>query len=171
MRTVFEESVPTQFESRTGWRVLWPTNEVLWYSQRDNWGQLYLYDLTTGKLKNQITTGEGPVTQIVRIDDKTRTLWYAADGREQGQDPYFTHFYRIGLDGSTQVSLTPDDGNTRDADVARRQVSRRHVLEARRGARRRRCAMRDGKLVVAAREGRHLQARSRPAGSRRSRSR
>ena len=28
VRTVFEETVPTHFESRTGWRVLWPTNEV-----------------------------------------------------------------------------------------------------------------------------------------------
>ena len=89
----------THFESRTGWRVLWPTNEVIWYSQRDDWGQLYLYDLNTGALKDKITTGEGPVTQIARIDEKTRTIWYAANGREKGQDPYFAHFYRIGLDG------------------------------------------------------------------------
>ena len=33
---------------RTGWRMLWNSNEILWYSQRDDWGQLYLYDLTTG---------------------------------------------------------------------------------------------------------------------------
>ena len=110
VRTVFEETVPTHFESRTGWRVLWPTNEVIWYSQRDNWGNLYLYDLNTGRVKRQITTGEGPVTQISRIDEKARTIWYAANGRERGQDPYFPHYYRIGIDGGTQVSLTPDDG-------------------------------------------------------------
>lgn len=110
VRTVFEETVPTHFESRTGWRVLWPTNEVIWYSQRDDWGQLYLYDLTTGQVKRKITTGEGPVTQIVRIDEKTRTIWYGANGREKGQDPYFTHYYKIGIDGGTPVSLTPDDG-------------------------------------------------------------
>jgi dipeptidyl aminopeptidase/acylaminoacyl peptidase len=90
---------------------LWPTSEVIWYSQRDDWGQLYLYDLNTGQLKRKITSGAGPVTQIARIDEKTRTLWYAANGREKGQDPYFAHFYRIGLDGGTQVSLTPDDGD------------------------------------------------------------
>jgi dipeptidyl-peptidase-4 len=111
VRTVFEEKVPTHFESRTGWRVLWPTNEVLWYSQRDDWGQLYLYDLNTGALKRKVTTGEGPVTQIARVDEKTRTLWYAANGREKGQDPYFAHYYRIGLDAGNQVSLTPDDGD------------------------------------------------------------
>jgi dipeptidyl aminopeptidase/acylaminoacyl peptidase len=66
VRAVFEETAPTHFESRTGWRVLWGTNEVVWYSQRDDWGQLYLYDLATGRLKNQITTGEGPVSQIAR---------------------------------------------------------------------------------------------------------
>ncbi len=63
VRTVLEETTKTHFESRTGWRVLWPTNELIWYSQRDDWGQLYLYDLTTGKLKNQITNGEGPTTR------------------------------------------------------------------------------------------------------------
>jgi dipeptidyl aminopeptidase/acylaminoacyl peptidase len=111
VRTVFDETVPTHFESRTGWRMLWPTNELIWYSQRDNWGQLYLYDVNTGKVKRQITTGEGPVTQIARIDEPARTIWYAANGREKGQDPYFAHYYRIGIDGGTQVSLTPDNGD------------------------------------------------------------
>ncbi len=111
VRDVFEEVTETHFESRTGWRVLWATNEIIWYSQRDDWGHLYLYDLGTGRLKNRITNGEGPVTQIVRIDEATRTLWFAANGRERGQDPYFRHFYRIKLDGTDYVSLTPDDGD------------------------------------------------------------
>jgi dipeptidyl-peptidase 4 len=111
VRTVFEESAATHFESVTGWRVLWASNEVLWYSQRDNWGQLYLYDLTTGALKTKITDGEGPVSSIVRVDEKTRTLWYGAQGRESGQDPYLHHFYRVGLDGKGVRSLTPDDGD------------------------------------------------------------
>jgi dipeptidyl aminopeptidase/acylaminoacyl peptidase len=111
VRDVFEEVEETHFESVTGWRVLWGTNEVLWYSQRDDWGHLYLYDLATGKLKNQITKGEGPVTQITRLDEASRTLWFAANGREKGQDPYFRHFYRIKLDGTGYTSLTPDDGD------------------------------------------------------------
>src|SRR5258705_4721042 len=110
VRTVFDETGPTQVESRTGWRVLWATNEVIWHSERDNWGQLYLYDLQSGRLKNQITTGEGPVMQIARIDEKSRTLWFGANGREKGQDPYFLHFYRTGLDGTSLVALTPEDG-------------------------------------------------------------
>ena len=111
VRTVFDETSSTHFESRTGWRVLWGTNELIWYSQRDDWGQLYLYDLNTGKLKNKITDGDGPVSQIVKVDGKARTVWYVALGREPGQDPYFRHLYRIGLDGKHVASLTPEMGD------------------------------------------------------------
>ena len=91
--------------------MLFPSNEVIWYSERDNWGQLYLYDLATGKLKNRITTGEGNVTQLLRMDEKARTLIFQAVGKEKGRDPYFTHLYRIGMDGTNQVLLTPEDAN------------------------------------------------------------
>ena len=111
VRTVFEESEKTHFESQAGWRVLWATNEIIWNSQRDDWSHLYLYDLATGALKNQITSGPGPVTSIVRVDEKARTVYFNANGREAGQDPYLGHFYRIGLDGKGYASLTPDDGN------------------------------------------------------------
>ncbi len=110
VRTLFTETEETHYESRVNWQVLWDTNELIWYSQRDDWGHLYLYDLATGQLKHQITKGDGPITGITRLDDKTRTLWVSAVGREPGQDPYFTHFYRINLDGTGYVSLTPGDG-------------------------------------------------------------
>ncbi|MBY0573891.1 MAG: S9 family peptidase [Undibacterium sp.] len=111
VRTVFEERVKTQFESRTGWRVLWNSNEVIWYSQRDDIGQLYLYDLNSGKLKNQITNTSGPVTNITRIDEKNRTLSYVAMGSESGQDPYYRHFYRVNLNGKNTQSLSPKLGD------------------------------------------------------------
>ena len=38
------------------------------------------------------------------------TMWYEAAGKEKGQDPYFTHLYRIGLGGKNNVSLTPGNG-------------------------------------------------------------
>jgi dipeptidyl aminopeptidase/acylaminoacyl peptidase len=111
VRTILEEKVATQYESRVQCQVLWGTNEFIWYSERDNWGHLYLYDLESGKLKNQITAGEGPVMQIVRLDEKSRTIWFQAQGREKREDPYFRHYYRIGLDGKNYVSLTPDVGD------------------------------------------------------------
>jgi dipeptidyl aminopeptidase/acylaminoacyl peptidase len=111
VRAVVDETVKTQYESRIGCQVLWATNEVIWYSERDNWGHLYLYDFGNGMLKNQVTSGDGPVMQIVRLDEKSRTLWFSAQGREKGEDPYFRHVYRVGLDGKNYAPLTPDAGD------------------------------------------------------------
>ncbi|WP_353269505.1 DPP IV N-terminal domain-containing protein, partial [Gemmatimonas sp.] len=114
VRDVLREEVATQFESGDGdqnWRVLPSSNEVIWFSERDDWGQLYLYDLTTGALKSQITTGEGPVLSIERIDPKSRTIWFVAAGKEKGRDPYFRHLYRIGMNGKGLTLLTPEDGD------------------------------------------------------------
>ena len=114
IRDVMSETSPTQFESGTqtvNWRYLPASNEIIWFSERDNWGHLYLYDLTTGRLKNQITTGEGTVTRLLKVDEKNRTLYFLAGGREKGRDPYFAHFYRIGFDGKNFQLLTPEDGH------------------------------------------------------------
>lgn len=111
---IFEETVDTQFESGRGtinWRVLPKTNEVIWYSQRSDWGHLYLYDLTNGRLKHQITSGDFVVTQLLKVDEDTRTLYFNANGRETGRDPYFSHFYSIAIDGKGMKLLTPEDGN------------------------------------------------------------
>ena len=110
IRTLYTETEATHVQTRVQWQMLWGTKEVVWYSQRDGTANMYLYDSETGKLKNQITTGTGPVTRVNHIDPATRTMWYEADGREKGQDPYFTHLYRVGLDGKNNVSLTPDNG-------------------------------------------------------------
>ena len=53
MRTVFDEKVKTYFESGNGavnWRYLLQSNEILWFSERNNWGNLYLYDAGSGRL-------------------------------------------------------------------------------------------------------------------------
>jgi dienelactone hydrolase/Tol biopolymer transport system component len=113
VREVFEEVVPTQYESGQGtinWRYLAKSKEVIWYSERDNWGHLYLYDAATGKLKNQITKGDWVVTQLLKVDEKNRVLFFLADGRESG-NPYFTHLYKVGFDGKNLTSLTPEEGN------------------------------------------------------------
>ena len=114
VRTVFSEIVPTQYESGIGaanWRVLPASNEVIWFSERDDWGQLYLYDLATGALKSRITSGTGNVTSLVKVDEKTRTLWYECVGKSLGRDPYFRDFCRSGMDGKRFAVLTPENGD------------------------------------------------------------
>ena len=113
VREVFEEKVATQFESGQGainWRYLHQSNEIIWYSERDNWGHLYLYDATTGKVKNQITKGDWVVTKLVKVDEKKRVLYFMAVGAEPG-NPYFSHFYKIGFDGKHLTPLSPENGN------------------------------------------------------------
>ncbi len=111
VRDVLDERVPTYFESGNGavnWRYLPQSNEVLWFSERSDWGNLYLYDLASGRLKHAVTTGVGNVTQVLRVDPASRTLWFRGVGREPGQDPYFQSFYRVSLDGGKPVLLTPE---------------------------------------------------------------
>ena len=112
--TSSKRKIPTFFESgngRVNWRYLPESKEFLWFSERDNWGHLYLYDSETGQLKNQITKGEWNVTQLLRVDEKNRQLYFLGVGREKGRDPYFIHFYRVGFDGGNLTLLTPEDGN------------------------------------------------------------
>ena len=114
VRDILREEVKTQFESGDNvpnWRILPASNELLWFSERDNWGQLYLYDLTTGALKHKVTTGSGNVSLLLHVDEKTRQLFFVGVGKEPDRDPYFRHLYRIGLDGKGLTLLTPEDGD------------------------------------------------------------
>ncbi|MBX6365875.1 MAG: DPP IV N-terminal domain-containing protein [Gemmatimonadetes bacterium] len=114
VREVLHESVPTFFESGTGrvnWHWLPASNEIIWFSERDDWGNLYLYDATTGTLKNRITSGPGNVLQVLRVDEKSRTIWFTGVGREPGRDPYLRHLYRVGFDGKGLRLLTPEDAD------------------------------------------------------------
>jgi len=112
VREVFEETVPTQYESGWGainWRYLPKTKEIIWFSERDDWGHLYLYDAATGKVKNQITKGNWVVTRLIRVDEKNRVLYFMACGT-QPENPYFSQFYKIGFDGKNLTLLSPGAG-------------------------------------------------------------
>jgi len=93
------------------WKYLGASHEVVWHSERDAWGHLYLYDAVTGKLKHKITSGDGPVVRLLRVDEKERFVYFLAGGKERGRDPYFQHLYRASLDSTGQTLLTPEDAN------------------------------------------------------------
>jgi dipeptidyl-peptidase 4 len=108
--------------------------KVLWYSQRDGWGHLYLYD-ARGALIRQLTRGAWAVRDVVRIDEGGRKIFFMASGREAGADPYEQQLYRIGFDGSGLRLLTPEQADHgRPHPLA--QMARFDVLssEARRAA-------------------------------------
>jgi dipeptidyl aminopeptidase/acylaminoacyl peptidase len=111
VRTVLTESVDTYFESgenMVNWHVLDKSNEIIWFSERDNWGHLYLFNLLTGQLKNQVTKGDWRVSQVHYIDQDNRVIYFTGSNKEQG-DPYFKYLYSVDLNGENLVNLTPEN--------------------------------------------------------------
>ena len=107
---IIEERLNTYIESKP-LRLVNNGSELLFWSERDGWGHFYLYDAQTGALKNRITEGEFVTTALEAVDEKARQIYITAAGREKGEDPYFTHLYRVGLDGSGMKLLNPGDAS------------------------------------------------------------
>jgi dipeptidyl aminopeptidase/acylaminoacyl peptidase len=114
VRDVLAETVATFFESgqdRVNWKYLPASKEVLWYSRKDNWGHLYLHDAGNGLLKSRVTAGDGNVTEVLRVDEKARAIYFVGVGKEPGRDPYFRHFYKINFNGRGAALLTPENAD------------------------------------------------------------
>jgi dipeptidyl-peptidase 4 len=117
VRTLFTETSPTQFQSgwvgigRENWRVVPAANAVLWWSQRDDWGHLYVYDLRTGRQQRQITSGRWNVAQVQHVEAQAGTVHFTGMGREAGRHPYYQHLYRVGLNGRGLTLLTPENAD------------------------------------------------------------
>lgn len=85
--------------------------QVVMYSLRSDWGHLYLHDGATGKLIRPLTHGEWAVSDVLRIDEKNRWVYFAAKGRERGHHPGYSHVYRVSLDGGEPSLLTPENAH------------------------------------------------------------
>lgn len=113
VKDIFEETVATQYESGQGainWRYLPRTKEFIWYSERDNFGHLYLYDAVTGKMKTQITKGDFVVTKLLKVDAAKRELYFLTCGNEK-KNPYFSQLCKVKMNGTGFQVLTPEEGN------------------------------------------------------------
>ncbi|MCH2060318.1 MAG: S9 family peptidase [Verrucomicrobiales bacterium] len=86
------------------------SEEIIHISERDGWRHLYLIDIATGRIKNQITKGEYVVRYVDRIDEDKRQVWFRASGKNPGQDPYLMHYYRVNFDGTGFTALTEGNG-------------------------------------------------------------
>lgn len=86
------------------------SNELIWASERDGWNHLYLYDIKSGQLKNQITQGGWVMRSVDCVDEAKRQVWMKVFGAVPGQDPYYAHLARVNFDGSGFKILTEGDG-------------------------------------------------------------
>jgi dipeptidyl aminopeptidase/acylaminoacyl peptidase len=107
VNVLVEERLNTYIEIR---KPLFFNNgkEFIHWSEQDGWAHLYHYD-ADGKLKGQVTSGPWHVEEIEGFDEKTRTVYFTANGREAVEDPYYLHFYKAGLDGSGAKLLNSGD--------------------------------------------------------------
>lgn len=82
-------------------------NLVLNICDRSGYLHIYLYDFVTGKLINQVTSGEYCVEDIIHIDTNNQIIYFIAYGKENC-NPYYEMLYRVNYDGSDLVLLTPE---------------------------------------------------------------
>jgi dipeptidyl aminopeptidase/acylaminoacyl peptidase len=85
-------------------------NDLIWWSERDGWGHFYLYG-KDGTYKRQLTSGPYHTAGAARVDASLRKLYFTANGREKGEDPYYEHLYSVSLDGGAVTLLNKGDFN------------------------------------------------------------
>ena len=85
------------------------TGELLWFSERSDWGHLYLYDLDSGALKNTVTKGDWLVRDILHIDTHRREVFIQTAGRAADRDPYYRDVCRVHLDTGEMTPLISSD--------------------------------------------------------------
>lgn len=103
-RVILHEEWPTGWvdEAFPKMQYLADNNRFILTSERSGFANYYLYDLS-GKLINQITSLNAEVVSILRVDEKSNTMWYTA---RDGDNFMKVQLHRVGLDGKGDVRLT-----------------------------------------------------------------
>ena len=104
---IIKERMNTYQETRN-LKTLNGGKELIQWSERDGWAHLYLYD-DKGNLKNRITKGSWHVEEILKVDEKARVIYFTANGKNKGENPYYEHLYRVNADGTGLKQLTKGD--------------------------------------------------------------
>lgn len=110
IKVLLTESVENAFLEMQSVEYVKPGEDFIWFSERTGWGHYYLYS-NDGKLKNAITKGPFRASDIVQVDAEKGVLYFRGQGREMGENPYYRHLYRIGLDGRGLALLDPGDAD------------------------------------------------------------
>ncbi|MBS0393944.1 MAG: DPP IV N-terminal domain-containing protein [Proteobacteria bacterium] len=87
------------------------SGELLWFSEREGHGQLYVYDDASGALKRRLTSGSWSVRNVLAVDERRGFVYVAGVDREEASDPYFRSVYRIDIQSGRRTTLTPEDAD------------------------------------------------------------
>ncbi|MGH7502635.1 MAG: DPP IV N-terminal domain-containing protein [Longimicrobiales bacterium] len=113
---ILSESTENAFLERQGVRYVKAGGDLIWWSERTGWGHLYLYD-HNGTFKKPLTSGEWRVEDVVEVDSVRRVLWFAAVGREPGENVYYRHLYRMNIDGPGNIALLDEGEAEHNSDL------------------------------------------------------
>jgi len=103
---LFEESDEKFIEPKNPLHFL-PNSpdKFLWFSQRDGWNHLYLYN-TKGKLLKQITKGEWVITDFLGFDKASENIFIITTK----DSPTERQLYKVNLKTNEMTKLTKDSG-------------------------------------------------------------
>ena len=104
---IVEERMNTYQETRPI-HILDGGKKFIQWSERDGWAHLYLYD-DQGNLNNRLTKGPWHVESVLKVDEKAGVVYFTANGKNAGENPYYEHLYRVNLDGSGLKQITRGD--------------------------------------------------------------
>jgi dipeptidyl-peptidase-4 len=114
--SLLREDVENNSSERQNIRYVKTGGDLIWWSERSGWGHFYLYD-NTGHLKRALTSGAWRAERIVDVDSVKGVVFFAAVGREPGENPYYSHLYRVNVDGTGLAMLDAGDA-THDARLS-----------------------------------------------------
>jgi dipeptidyl aminopeptidase/acylaminoacyl peptidase len=106
VQVLIEERLNTYVEEQR--LELLQSGDMLWWSERDGWAHLYRFG-PDGTLRNRLTEGPWSVRRVEGIDEQRGLVYFVANAREQGEDPYYQHTYRVNLNGSGLTLLDAGD--------------------------------------------------------------
>lgn len=112
-RSVVRESRPNAWASGTAPRFLEDGKRFVWVSERNDFRNLYLYDLS-GKQLARLTNHRFDVVEIAKIDEKAGLVWYTA---RSGDNHMMIQLHRVKLNGSGDKRLT-DPAFTHRVDIS-----------------------------------------------------
>ena len=110
IRVLLTETTENAHLRRQNVRYIEEGGDFLWQSRRTGWSHYYRYD-HEGNLRNAVTEGEWNAESIAALDSIGGEVFVRGVGREEGENPYYSHLYRIGLDGSGITLMDPGDAN------------------------------------------------------------
>lgn len=105
-----EQTWPYFNDDYSNLSVLNEGNDIIWWSERTGWGQLYLYD-GTGKIKNTITDGYFVTGKVEQIDTLGRMVYFEAFGKEEDTHPYYSMKYKASIDKGGMTLITKEKAN------------------------------------------------------------